>query len=95
MDINWTTSETLGSKWVWRKKYKTDDSVNKYKAMLVVKGSEQKEVVNYFETFSPVTKVQSIRIMLEIASIYDLHIHQMDVNTVFLNGLKKVLKIKL
>ena len=57
-----------------------------YKAQLVAKGYRQVQGVDYDETFSPVVKLKSVRIMLAIAAFYDYEIWQMDVKTAFLNG---------
>ena len=53
---------------------------------MVAKGFNQKQNVDYFDTFAPVTRISSIRVLIALASIYKLFIHQMDVKTVFLNG---------
>ena len=55
------------------------------KARLVVKGFKQKGL-DYFNTYSPVTRITSIRMLIVLAAVYDLQIHQMDVKIVFLNG---------
>ena len=60
-----------------------------YKARLVAKGYRQVQGIDYDETFSPVAKLKSIRIMLAIAAYYDYEIWQMDVKTEFLNGYLK------
>ncbi|GKV43852.1 hypothetical protein SLEP1_g51101 [Rubroshorea leprosula] len=79
-------TKPIGCKWVLRKKLKRDGSIDKYKARLVAKGFSQKEGLDYFEIFSPVTRFTFISIMFAIASIYNLEVHQMDVKTAFLNG---------
>ncbi|CAM8987407.1 unnamed protein product [Rhodiola kirilowii] len=76
----------LDSKWIFTKKMKVDGTVEKYKARLVIKGYRQKEGLNYFDTFSPVTRITSIRMIIAIAALRNLEIHQMDVKTAFLNG---------
>ena len=76
----------LSSKWVFKRKRKVDGSINKYKARLVIKGYRQIEDLDYFDTYSPVTRIKSIRIALAIAAIRNLEIHQMDEKTVFLYG---------
>ena len=63
-----------------------DGSIEKYKARLVAKGFLQKQNVDYFDTFSPVSRISSIRILITLASIHKLFIHQMDVKIAFLNG---------
>ena len=65
---------------------KPDGTIDKYKARLVVKGYRQKEGLDYFDTYSPVTRITSIRMLIALAAVHDLKIHQMDVNTTFLNG---------
>ena len=76
----------IGCKWVLRRKLKPDRSIEKFKARLAAKGFKQKEDIDFFDTFSLVTKVTSIRLLIAIAAIHNLMIHQMDVKTTFLNG---------
>src|SRR3954466_15991697 len=73
-------------KWVFKKKIDADGNVTVYKARLVAKGFRQIQGVDYDETFLPVAKLKSVRIMLAIAAYYDYEIWQMDVKTAFLNG---------
>ncbi|KAL0349572.1 UNVERIFIED_CONTAM: Retrovirus-related Pol polyprotein from transposon TNT 1-94 [Sesamum radiatum] len=79
-------SKPLGCKWILKRKYKADGSIDKYKARLVAKGFKQKEGLDFFDTYSPVTRITSIRVLIAVAALYDLEIHQMDVKTAFLNG---------
>ncbi|KAI3790231.1 hypothetical protein L2E82_03122 [Cichorium intybus] len=78
--------KTVGCKWIFKKKTDMDGKVHTYKARLVAKGFTQTLGVDYDETFSPVAKIKSIRIMLAIAAFHDYEIWQMDVKTAFLNG---------
>ena len=64
---------------------KADGSIDKYKTRLVVKGFRQKEGLDYYVTYSSVTRITSLRMLIVIVSLYNLEIHQMDVKTVFLN----------
>ena len=79
-------NKPLGSKWIFKRKMKPDGTIDKYKARLVVKGYRQKEGLDYFDTYSPVTRITSIRMLIALAAVHDLKIHQMDVKTAFLNG---------
>ena len=76
----------IGCKWVYKRKYGKDGKVETYKARLVAKGYNQRQGVDFDETFSPVAMLKSIRILLAIAAYYDYEIWQMDVRTAFLNG---------
>ena len=62
---------------------KDDGTIDKYKARLVVRCFRQKQGLDYFDTYSPVTKITSIRMLIALASVYGLEIHQMDVKTAF------------
>ena len=64
----------VGSKWVFKKKFYADGSVERYKARLVAKGYSQVEGIDYGEIFSPIAKLRSIRFMLSLAASYDLEI---------------------
>ncbi len=79
-------SKTINSKWIFKKKLKTDGTIDRFKARLVIKGFTQKYGIDYFDTYSPVTKIATIRALIALASANDLLVHQMDVKTAFLNG---------
>uniref|UniRef100_A0A2N9J933 Uncharacterized protein n=1 Tax=Fagus sylvatica TaxID=28930 RepID=A0A2N9J933_FAGSY len=76
----------VGCKWVLRKKYKADGSLDKYKARLVAKGFTQQPGVDFVDTYSPVAKFALVRIIMVVAARLDLELHQLDVKTAFLNG---------
>ena len=73
----------LSSKRVFKRKRKVDGSIDKYKARLVIKGYRQTKGLDYFDTYSPVMRINSIRMVLAIAALRNLEIHQMDVKTAF------------
>ena len=65
---------------------KADGSINKYKARLIIKSYRQREGLDYFDTYSPVTRINFIRMIIKITALRNLEIHQMDVKMAFLNG---------
>ena len=72
--------------WLFKVKMAVDRTIDKYKARLVAGGDSQKEGIDFHETWAPVVKMTSVRVLLSIAAMYDLELHQMDVKTAFLNG---------
>ncbi|GJX73549.1 zinc finger, CCHC-type containing protein [Tanacetum coccineum] len=76
----------LGCKWVFKRKMKVDGTIDKFKARLVIQGFRQKEGIDYFDTYAPVARISTIRLLIALAATHNLVIHQMDVKTTFLNG---------
>lgn len=73
-------------KWVFKKKFDTAGKLTKYKARLVARGFSQKEGIDYTDTFSPVVRHSTLRILFSLAIELDLKIDHVDVTTAFLNG---------
>ncbi|GJQ89253.1 zinc finger, CCHC-type containing protein [Tanacetum coccineum] len=76
----------LGCKWIFKRKPKVDGTIEKFKARLVFQGFKQKSEIDYFDTYAPVARISTIRLLIAMVSIHNLIIHQMDVKTAFLNG---------
>jgi hypothetical protein len=78
--------KAIGSKWVYKKKINSDGTVERFKARLCAKGFTQQEGIDYNETFAPVVKYKSLRIVLAVVVNKDYELQQMDVQTAFLNA---------
>ncbi|XP_071575148.1 uncharacterized protein [Temnothorax nylanderi] len=78
--------KTIDSRWVFKILRDTDGNVKKYKARLCARGFKQREGVDYFETFSPVVRYDSLRVLLAVITQADLEVMQFDVRTAFLHG---------
>ena len=70
-------------KWIYRNKYASDGSVERYKARLFAKGFSQVKGIDYNETFTPVAKINSIHLVLSLAASHKWEVHQMDVKYAF------------
>ena len=76
----------VGSKWVFNIKYNYDGFLQRYKPCFVAKGFTQTYGIDYLETFSPIAKLNIIRVLLSIGANLDWPQQQLDVKNVFLNG---------
>jgi hypothetical protein len=83
----------IGSKWVYKIKHKSDGSIERYKARLVAKGYNQIEGLNFFDTFSPVAKLTTVRTLLALAAINNWNLHQLDVKMLFYMEISKKMYI--
>ncbi|WJZ88956.1 hypothetical protein VitviT2T_008211 [Vitis vinifera] len=81
-----SNAKIIGCKWVFKLKHKPDGSIDRYKAQLVAQGFHQTYGIDFFETFSPVVKPCTIRLVLSIVVSSNWPIKQLDVHNAFLNG---------
>ncbi|SPO29799.1 uncharacterized protein UTRI_10282 [Ustilago trichophora] len=86
IDNNSSDMHLVTCKWVYKLKLKSDGTVDKYKARLVARGFKQWQGIDYEETFAPVLKFSTLRVLIAMATSLNLQIEQMDVVTAFLNG---------
>nr|GEV06721.1 hypothetical protein [Tanacetum cinerariifolium] len=68
----------LGCKWIFKRKFKVDETTKKFMARLVIQGFRQISKIDNFDTYSPVAHISTIRLLIGLASIHNLIIHQMD-----------------
>lgn len=76
----------IGCKWVFAVKRDHLGKVERFKSRLVAKGYAQRFGINYNETFSPVARYSSIRLVIALAVEYKMYMHQMDVASAYLNS---------
>lgn len=76
----------IGCRWVFKVKFNADGTVERYKARLVAKGYTQQEGVDYHDTFSPVVKLTTVKLILSLSAIHGFSLHQINISNAFLNG---------
>lgn len=76
----------VGLKWVYKLKRDTNGKIIKHKARLVARGYVQKQGIDYEEVFTPVTRLETVRVLLALAAKKGWEVHHLDVKSAFLNG---------
>jgi hypothetical protein len=78
--------KVIGCKWAYKVKHNENGSVSRYKARLVAKGYAQTYGIDYEETYSPIAKMTTTKVIIAMAVAKGWSLHQMDVKNVFLHG---------
>ena len=68
-------SNPIGCKWIFKKKKKVNGTIERFKARLVAKGFTKKEGIDYFDSYAPVARIATIRVLIALPSIYHFEFH--------------------
>ena len=84
-----SNQNVIGTRWVFRNKIDENDIIVRNKPRLVAQGFNQEEGIDYEETFTPIARLEAIRMLIAFACFKDFILYQIDVKKCFLNWLYK------
>ena len=80
------TCKAIGLKWVFKIKKNSDGSISKFKMRFVAKGYIQKHGIDFDEVFTPVARIETVRLIIGMAASHGWELHHLDVKMAFLHG---------
>lgn len=81
-----TRKNVVKCRWVYQSKFTSNGVAEHHKAHLAMKGFYQQEMINYTNTFAPISKMNFVQLIVSLVAPFKWEIHQMDVKSVFLHG---------
>jgi len=78
--------KAVTSKWIFKRKKRVSGTIETFKAWLLIRSFNQKHCINYFDAYTSVARIVTIRVLIALAAIQKIVIHQMDIKTTFFNG---------
>ena len=81
------STNVIGTKWIFKNKSNAFGNITRNKARLVAQGYTQIEGIDFDDTFAPIARIESIRLLLAVACLLEFKLFQMDVKSVLLNGI--------
>jgi len=86
-----TGKRRIGSGWVFKLKRTSSGEIDKFKARVVARGNTQRAGIDFNDTYAPVARISTVRVVLAVAASFGMTIQHMDVSTAFLNGILELL----
>lgn len=76
----------IGCKWIYKVKFHANGSIKRFEARLMAKGFNKIKGLNYVDTYSPVAKMTTVRMVIALTIIHNWFVKQLDINNAFLHG---------